>query len=571
MHLTGEISLRIFISALLALGAMGTAGCGGGGPPDYIPLHEDICDLDSLRNEQKDTGYKRDNYYPERFSRDLNFRNYGADISPTEKHEHIARKVSRSVFDMEFRKDSRLLGMGTGWLIAPRYVVTSAHSFRGGEQVFIHTFEGNRVKAEKVVYIDPGRTAGTDLALLRLEEEIDAVPMKIADRRPLRNEFLMAMGGGGRQRGLGGWTVSAGPALELKSGYPISRPDRMYHAAPVSRGMSGGPVFNDKGEVVSIVSTGRLNGDTIRNGFGVMPSEIFNSPPERLWIYAFHQSDPHYFSLGPNIDELKELYEKWIPNDERPRNAGDYRNDNIWPTGHEFGDNYSPFPIDQFELMQDVYKEAREATVIVRTAGGSRGSGFIYDDNTVVTVGHVATRKGDKVDISTIDSEGRRSDYTGKVSKTHENRGRKCDIAVIKMDEQDAFSEYPKLGIADSSSLNCGDPLVAIGSGAAYRSVGPLQGIGIVYRQTETYRSEFFDDLTVGGMSGGPIVDINRKVVSLVSEDLGRLPEEGESIEPGPLVIRTRFPVYAEKVVSRGPNAEIIRRFVEEDDYYCPE
>ncbi|MDE0519204.1 MAG: hypothetical protein OXH71_00625, partial [Candidatus Dadabacteria bacterium] len=64
---------------------------------------------------------------------------------------------------------------------------------------------------------------------------------------------------------------------------------------------------------------------------------------------------------------------------------------------------------------------------------------------------------------------------------------------------------------------------------------------------------------------------INRKVVSLVSEDLGRLPEEGESIEPGPLVIRTRFPVYAEKVVSRGPNAEIIRRFVEEDDYYCPE
>ena len=82
----------------------------------------------------------------------------------------------------------------------------------------VHTFDGDTIDAE-VVWFDKAcyAASGTDLALLKLEREINAVPMKIADRRPGRNETLMAMGHGSTSRGLGAWTVSAGPALELRS------------------------------------------------------------------------------------------------------------------------------------------------------------------------------------------------------------------------------------------------------------------------------------------------------------------------------------------------------------------
>ncbi|MCY3624474.1 MAG: trypsin-like peptidase domain-containing protein [Candidatus Dadabacteria bacterium] len=557
---------------------MGSTSCGGG-DTDYTP--PPVCDLTSQRNEQRlyleRAGERRDDYYPKRFSRNFK-KNYSADISPTKKHEDIARKVSRSVLELEVREtNSQDLGVGSAWLIAPKYAVTAAHAFidfqtlerKPTERVFIHTFDGDRIEAE-VVYADPRVTRATDLALLRLEREIDATPLKIADRKPLRNEFLMAIGGGQWQKGIGGWTVSAGPALELKSGYPL-RTDRMYHAVPTSGGMSGGPIFNEDGEVVSIVSAGSpLSEHTIRNAFGVMPSEVPEDPPERLWVYAFEQPHPYRYSAGPNIEQLKEFYEERIPDDEKPHNAGNYRNDNVWPTGHEFGDKYSPFPLDQFEHMDRTYKEARKATVTIGIRFNDAvafGSGFIYDENTIVTAGHLGIKTGLKATITAYDNK----EYEGTVSKRQFGGLGECDIAVIKMDKPGALSEYPELEIADSSSPKCGDPLVSIGSGDLYDNVGPLQGVGAVYMLTYDYMSEFLSHFTVPGMSGGPIVDRDGKVVSINSRTVGRAGEEGEWNDPGPLVIRNRLPVYIGQDYSEGPNAETIRKFVEEPGFFCPE
>ncbi|MYI73727.1 MAG: trypsin-like peptidase domain-containing protein [Candidatus Dadabacteria bacterium] len=179
------------------------------------------CDLAPQRNEQRLSGKKREDYYPKVFSRDFS-RDYGADISPEEKHYDTVRKVSRSVFEMEFIGNNVSGAAGSGWLIAPRYVVTAAHNFddfddSGQASIRVHTFDGDTIEAEKI-YATRKRTTGTDLALVRLKEESDAVPMKIAEENPERNELLMGMGGGAALGGLGGWTVSAGPALELREG-----------------------------------------------------------------------------------------------------------------------------------------------------------------------------------------------------------------------------------------------------------------------------------------------------------------------------------------------------------------
>jgi len=560
--------LRRFLPVLI-LGALASVSCGGS--TGYEPPPE--CDLSSQAEEQKK--YKREDYYPKVFSRDFS-RDFGADISPTENDYDIARKVSRSVFEIAFWKgDAEYFSgsVGSGWLIAPGYVVTAAHNPGNPKaRIDVHTFDGDTIRAE-IVYIDPDREDATDLAVLRLEREIDAVPMKIADARPERNEFLMVMGGAGILRGLGGWAVSAGPALELQSGEPdpIGNPGRTYHAVPAAPGMSGGPIFNRKGEVVSIASAGQSIGShrMIESRFGVGPFQIPPaSPPDNLWLYGFVQPHLDLLSYGPNPNEMRELYDK-VPGLEEPENAGEYRNDNEWKrTEHEFGDKYSPFPVDEFDEMEKVYKEAREAVVTVAVSHKGNqlnGSGFIYDGNTVITAGHVAPGKGDRALIKTMDA---RSLHLGTVLKTQDQSDLgKCDIAIIKMDAPDALGGYPALKIGDSSSLRCGDPLVEIGSAHVYNSIGPFQGVGAVYMLSRKYTSEYISRSASGGMSGGPVVNGEGKVISLTSHGLGLAQDKW--LEPGPLIIRTRLPVYLKQDFSEGPNAEMIRRFIENKEFYC--
>jgi len=571
MLLTRYGLLKSFLPVLM-LAAFVSVSCGGG--TDYEPPPE--CDLSSQINEQRLSGKERKNYYPRVFSRDFS-RDFGADISPTENDYDTARKVSRSVFEIEFfeKGDTKYStgGGGTGWLIAPGYVVTAAHNLRDPKaRIDVHTFDGDTIRAE-IVYIDPDREDATDLAVLRLEREIDAVPMKIADARPERNEFLMAMGWGSVLRGLGGWTVSAGPALELRSGEPepAPYPGRVYHVVPTAPGMSGGPIFNRRGEVVSIVSTGQRS--SASRFVGVMPFDVPTQPPENLWLYGFDQAPPSHFSYGPNPDELNQLYDE-ISGLVEPENAGSHRDGSRWgmhhevgnEVGNEFGDKYSPFPLDRFDQMEHVYKQARKAavTVIVDPSGKSLyGSGFIYDENTVITVGHVAPEERDRADIVTEKGEG----YGGTVLKTQNQGFGKCDIAIIKMDTPGVLSGYPTLRIGDSSSLRCGDPLVAIGSAELYNSVGPLQGVGAVYMLSRKYTSEFLAHSLAPGMSGGPVVNGEGKVVSLSSASPGRAQDKW--LEPGPLIIRTRLPVYLKQDFSEGPNAEMIRRFIENKEFYC--
>jgi len=568
---------RKFLPIFLALCFLASVSCGGGtdsGTPTGPPPPTNRCDLASQENEQR--AYKRDDYFPKRYSRDFS-RDLGADISPMDDDYDLARKVSRSVFELEFRRKNSDLtaGAATGWLIAPRYVATAAHNVVGDPRtceknedisIHVHAFDGDTIDAE-VIWFDKRCAAGTDLALLKLEREINAVPMKIADRRPGRNEMLMAMGHGSIARGLGAWTVTSGPALELRSGYRgFGLPGRVYQWVPTARGMSGGPVFNREGEVVSIVSTG--TGGSTNDLFGIRSFQKPASPPENLWVYGFVQNSSSDYSYGPNPAELKDLYNK-DPGLSEPANAGDYGDNNEWERArHPLGDHYSPFPIDQFDRMNEVYKEAREGAVTIgirpgeqENSGFSSGAGFIYDDSTVITVGHVAKEPGRKAEIKTID--GRRHPATVKKAPANNS----CDIAVIKTDTPGALRDYTKLAIGDSSSLECGDPLVQIGSGGLYNAVGELQGLGVVYMRTRKYVSEFLSRSSSAGMSGGPVVDGDGNVVSVTAFGFADLRDEWE--KPGPLYIHTRLPVYWGQDGASGPNSETMKKFIEQSDFYC--
>ncbi|MCY3625966.1 MAG: serine protease [Candidatus Dadabacteria bacterium] len=262
---------RRFLPAFFVLAVMGLVSCVTGVTGERVDTPPELeCDLTLTSQASAQGEYAREDYYPEVFISDFS-RDYGNPVFPTELSEDyydIARKVSRSVFEMEFKEKATNctelveapLVRGTGWLIAPKYVVTAAHNIEDIERfqiICLNTFDGETIEAKvKVVY----KHVPNDLAVLELEENVDAVPMKIADQRPGRNEVLMAIGQDReKSRGLGAWTVTAGPALKLESGYedpPRILPRRISHALPTGKGMSGGPIFNIRGEVVSIVSAG---------------------------------------------------------------------------------------------------------------------------------------------------------------------------------------------------------------------------------------------------------------------------------------------------------------------------
>ncbi|MCY4379035.1 MAG: serine protease [Candidatus Dadabacteria bacterium] len=573
--------LQVFLALFFLV--LASVSCGGGtdsgtpnrphSPTDMTGECYDASELAAQR------AYRRDDYFPKRripdFSRDL-----GADISPENDDYDIATKVSRSVFELEFRRkgSGEMAGRGTGWLISPRYVATAAHnvaspigtSLRCGKRDFtvhVQTFDGDTIDAEIVWFDEVCIIRGNDRALLRLEREINAVPMKIADQRPARNEMLMAMGGDGGARGLGAWTVTAGAALELRTENPdFAPPGRVYYWLPTgSGGMSGGPIFNRRGEVVTMVTQDADVPDGSRLDFGIGSPRKYTTPPENLWVYGFFQQEQPGItkaSFGPNPEDLRELYNKAAGLSE-PANAGDYGNNHEWERSpHPLGDHYSPFPIDQFDEMNRVYKEAREGAVTIK-ARLSSGSGFIYDGSTVITVAHVAGGLGRKAEIETID--GRRHQAT----VTKRQLDGRCDIAVMETDTRGALDGYKKLPVGDSSSLRCGDPLVQIGSGGAYNPAGPLQGLGAVYMRTGEYTSAFLSRSQTGGMSGGPVVDREGNVVAITEAGLTHI-EPGEEWEkPGPLYIHTRLPVYRQQDESRGPNSETIRKFIEQSGFYC--
>jgi serine protease Do len=136
-------------------------------------------------------------------------------------------------------------GQGSGFFIsADGYIVTNHHVVEGALKVDVVTDTGQILEA-KVIGSDPG----TDLALIKVEGSEPFPTVKLGRTEPKVGDWVIALG---NPFGLEG-TVTAGIVSARGRDIGLGSYDNFIQIdAPVNKGNSGGPSFNQAGEVIGV-------------------------------------------------------------------------------------------------------------------------------------------------------------------------------------------------------------------------------------------------------------------------------------------------------------------------------
>lgn len=158
--------------------------------------------------------------------------------------------------------------LGSGFIISKDgEIVTNHHVIDGADKVMVKLSDGRTLEA-KVVGSDPM----TDIALLRVQSDRSLPAITFGDSDEMRpGDEVFAVG---NPFGLGG-TVTSG-IVSAKSRNIHSGPfdDFIQTDAAINRGNSGGPLFNNAGEVIGVnTAIFSPDGGSVGIGFAV-PSDL---------------------------------------------------------------------------------------------------------------------------------------------------------------------------------------------------------------------------------------------------------------------------------------------------------
>ncbi|WP_237152578.1 Do family serine endopeptidase [Oryzibacter oryziterrae] len=188
----------------------------------------------------------------------------------------------------------KVQSLGSGFVLdASGIIVTNNHVIEDADEITVNFTDGSKLKAELV-----GKDEKTDLAVLRVKPDKPLKAVKFGDSVHLRvGDWVMAIG---NPFGLGG-TVTTGIVSARNRDINSGPYDNFLQTdAAINRGNSGGPLFNEKGEVVGI-NTAIISpsGGSIGIGFSI-PSEIASGVVQQLRDFGV----THRGWLGVNIQEV---------------------------------------------------------------------------------------------------------------------------------------------------------------------------------------------------------------------------------------------------------------------------
>jgi serine protease Do len=161
----------------------------------------------------------------------------------------------------------KIHALGSGFIIDPSgYVVTNNHVIDSADKITVILNDGKRYPAKVV-----GADKKTDLALLKIDAGHPLPYVSFGDSSKAEvGDWVVAIG---NPFGLGG-TVTAGIVSARGRDIHSGPYDSFLQIdAPINRGNSGGPLFNEKGQVIGINSAIYTpNGGSVGIGFAI-PSD----------------------------------------------------------------------------------------------------------------------------------------------------------------------------------------------------------------------------------------------------------------------------------------------------------
>ncbi len=163
---------------------------------------------------------------------------------------------------------SIILGEGSGFFISPDgYIVTNYHVVQNSKSVTI-TMDNGKVLDAKVVGTDPK----TDLALLKVDQPGDYPYVTLAKQTPKIGDWVVCIG---NPYGLGG-TVTAGIISAKGRNIGDGPYDRFLQIdAPINKGNSGGPAFDEEGQVVGVnTAIYSPSGGSVGIGFAIPATTV---------------------------------------------------------------------------------------------------------------------------------------------------------------------------------------------------------------------------------------------------------------------------------------------------------
>lgn len=179
---------------------------------------------------------------------------WGAAQQAVRSPADITRNTGQSICLIATQDEKgNLTGLGSGFVCANNRVATNFHVIQGATKIFIKFKGGGAYVAEQLSGFD----TLNDLAILRLGQ-LWKTPLKLGNSDNIQpGERVVVIS---NPQGLEN-TVSDG----LVSGFRelLAEQTWIQISAPISPGSSGGPVFNDRGEVIGVAAAELTSGQNL--------------------------------------------------------------------------------------------------------------------------------------------------------------------------------------------------------------------------------------------------------------------------------------------------------------------
>ncbi|MBR1814488.1 MAG: trypsin-like peptidase domain-containing protein [Lachnospiraceae bacterium] len=140
-------------------------------------------------------------------------------------------------------QDGSRLAMGSGFVAYdPAVILTCAHVITNMKYVNITGENGVAWRADTILAADRDK----DIAILKISEEENIPPLSISGDKPLRGEKTVAIGS---QKGVLNLVTLGNVCGSVR----LEETDWILFTSPVSPGSSGGPLLNNKGQVIGMI------------------------------------------------------------------------------------------------------------------------------------------------------------------------------------------------------------------------------------------------------------------------------------------------------------------------------